>query len=91
MAATEDDQNFEELCLLRQLAMNEVKQQRELAEVNIYRYTGSCVCVVYNYVITRLLNQEPRSSFLQEGVTGFHNGFQVGKREVVLIDVKWGE
>ena len=35
LAATEDDQSFEELYLLRQLAMNEVKQQRGLAEVHL--------------------------------------------------------
>ena len=39
LAATETDQSFEELYLLRQLAMNEVKQQRELAEVH--------VCVIF--------------------------------------------
>ena len=39
LAATEDNQSFEELYLLRQLAMNEVKQQRELAEVH--------VCVIF--------------------------------------------
>ena len=39
-----------------------MKQQRELADVSKRRCTGSCVCVVYNHVLIRLLNQEPRSS-----------------------------
>jgi len=33
-------------------------------------------------LLIRLLNQEPRSSFLQEGRAGFHNGFLLGGREV---------
>ena len=40
------------------------------------------MCSYLSCCNTRLLNQEPRSSFLQEGGAGFHNGFLVGRRGV---------